>query len=238
MDGSVQCLLTCETEGFADEVVEAVRSGGCEAEMMVVHGCSAFQHALDTRSWDLVITECSRAKSASSLFSSEKVLSFVTVHHSALPVVVISSVECLQSALTFMGKGAVDCVRKDELFRLAPVLQREVLRVRRSREMTTLQQRHDMLLNVAAEGFWDWNLATGEMFFSDRWLEMLGYDHQDFQPSFTSWLGMIHPDDLGFYLEVWTDYMEGKTPQFRVEYRMLAKNGDYHWVSARGASVG
>lgn len=133
MDGSVRCLLICKTEGLADDVVEAIRSGGCEAETMVVQGYAAFEHALDTRSWDLVITESSRAKSASSLFFSEKVLSFIGTHYPALPVVVISSVEDLQSALTLMAKGAVDCVRRDELFRLAPVIQREVARVRRNR---------------------------------------------------------------------------------------------------------
>ncbi|MBN4079216.1 diguanylate cyclase [Beggiatoa alba] len=237
MDQSARCLLLCGTENVASECAAAIQRDGFVMEVLPVTGSEAFRQAIDSGDWDVVFADYLPPSTVLPPFAAEHVLSFIAESSISLPVIVITAPEQLQSALHLMDKGAVDCIRTDELFRLAPVVRREVACARRCHEMTRLQQRHDMLLNTAAEGFWDWNLATGEMFFSNRWLEILGYEEGNYKPTFTSWLEAIHPDDLGPYLGVWTDYMEGTIAQFCVEYRMRAKNGDYHWVSAQGVSV-
>ena len=34
-------------------------------------------------------------------------------------------------------------------------------------------------LDSVGDGSWDWNIETGEAFYSDRWIESLGYSRSD-----------------------------------------------------------
>jgi PAS domain S-box-containing protein len=99
------------------------------------------------------------------------------------------------------------------------------------------QYRMRLLLENLAEGFWEWSLDSGEVTFSTRWQAMLGYREQDLAPTFSSWIDLIHPDDLGRFLVIWIDYMEGCIERFHVEYRMKTRDGHYMWVESRGSSI-
>ena len=45
-------------------------------------------------------------------------------------------------------------------------------------------------------GYWDWNIDTGEMHFSDRMLEILGYGPNELEGHFLLWQKFIYPDDF------------------------------------------
>ena len=46
------------------------------------------------------------------------------------------------------------------------------------------------------DGFWDWEIATGLVNFSDSWWYMFGYQPNDFSQNVTSWRALVHPEDL------------------------------------------
>ena len=48
----------------------------------------------------------------------------------------------------------------------------------------------------AQEGVWDWNLETGAVVYSPRWIEMLGYEAHEIEPHVSAWERLIHPDDV------------------------------------------
>lgn len=56
------------------------------------------------------------------------------------------------------------------------------------------QNRHrlDLLFKSSGDGYWDWYIPTANVFFSDGWKQMLGYDANDIDPSFKSWVNLIH----------------------------------------------
>lgn len=96
------------------------------------------------------------------------------------------------------------------------------------------RKRLDLLFKSAGDGYWEWHIPTASVFFSTHWKEMLGYGATDIDPSFNNWINLIHPDDLGNFLVVWSDYMENSQQPFSIEYRIKCQNGGYCWVEAHG----
>ncbi len=98
-------------------------------------------------------------------------------------------------------------------------------------------ERFMFLLGGMEDGVWDWNLATGEFWLSDRSSTMLGYDVGELKPSFNTMIDLIHPDDLGNMLDIMTDYMVGNIPSYCLQYRLRKKDNSYLWTESRGISA-
>jgi PAS domain S-box-containing protein len=88
------------------------------------------------------------------------------------------------------------------------------------------------------DGIWDWNVKTGEMKFNQEYFSMLGYDETDFSDNLLSWMGLIHIDDLEWALYIKTNCIKGRSEVFRLEYRMLAENGEWRWILSQGRCEG
>lgn len=98
-------------------------------------------------------------------------------------------------------------------------------------------ERFMFLLSGIDDGIWDWDLGTGEFWFSDRSVQMLGYEIGELPAAFNTIIDLVHPDDLGEMLEVWSEYMEGQIPKYTLQYRLRKKDGSYLWTEARGISA-
>ncbi len=101
-------------------------------------------------------------------------------------------------------------------------------------ELHKSQERLSLIIKGTHDGLWDYSLKTGEIYFSPRWKEMLGYSEEEFRNSFTAWQDHIHHHDLGSILLAWTDCMNGITDSFQVEYRMQTKDDGWIWIECRG----
>src|SRR5438270_9210770 len=58
------------------------------------------------------------------------------------------------------------------------------------------EQRLALILAAVDEGYWDWNISTGEITYGEGWLASLGYSHTDISRDRSLWESVIHPDDL------------------------------------------
>ena len=45
------------------------------------------------------------------------------------------------------------------------------------------------------DGVWDWEVAPNKVFFSQRWIEMLGHDPDEISNELEEWDKRVHPDD-------------------------------------------
>ena len=104
-------------------------------------------------------------------------------------------------------------------------------------ELRASKARWQFALDSAGDGIWDWNMQTGEVFFSRRWKAMLGYTEEEIGSSLDEWDSRLHPDDRE---QVYADlqaYLAGKSSSYRNEHRIRHKNGSYLWILDRGIVV-
>ncbi|MEG5036565.1 PAS domain-containing protein [Microcoleus sp. AT3-D2] len=95
------------------------------------------------------------------------------------------------------------------------------------------EERFYLAFEGSAMGLWDWNLATGEVYFNPRWKMMLGYEVEEVENSFASWEQLVHPEDLSPAKAALNAHLEGKNPTYEVEFRMLTKSGEWKWILAQ-----
>lgn len=86
-------------------------------------------------------------------------------------------------------------------------------------------------------GRWDWDVPSGTVKFNRKKVEVLGYDVDDFKPHVYSFTALIHPSDYEETMQIMRDHLQGKTPVYETEYRMMCKNGDYKWFYDRGKVI-
>ncbi len=95
----------------------------------------------------------------------------------------------------------------------------------------------DFALDSTVDAVWDFNFRTGEVHFSKRWEEMLGFKKGELPDDIKSWEARIHPEDLLLLNEAFWQYSIGNVPEYECNQRILGKNGEYVWVKDRGIIV-
>ena len=88
----------------------------------------------------------------------------------------------------------------------------------------------------AQEGVWDWNLETGAVVYSPRWVEMLGYEPEEIEPHVSAWERLIHPDDVGLAVSL-NESLERGAETYEGEFRLRHKQGHYVHVLSRGFPI-
>ncbi|TXT20530.1 MAG: PAS/PAC sensor-containing diguanylate cyclase/phosphodiesterase, partial [bacterium] len=97
------------------------------------------------------------------------------------------------------------------------------------------EERLELALRGANDGIWDWDIASGRVFFSPRWKSLLGYAEDEIGDSVDEWKQRVHPDDLEATLAEVQAHLEGKTPAYQNIHRMRHKDGHWVWILDRGA---
>jgi len=95
-------------------------------------------------------------------------------------------------------------------------------------------ERLELALLGSEAGLWDWNIETGDVYFNERWCNMLGYKVSEVEPNVSSWENMVHPDDMQMITEILTDHLEGKSLLYQTEHRVRTKSGKWKWILDTG----
>ncbi|GEM_PF-1263167 len=110
-------------------------------------------------------------------------------------------------------------------------------RKRMEAALTLIQERYDLALRGANDGIWDWDLLQGEVYYSDRWMEIIGYAPDELRHDVEEWTSRIHPEDFDRVMAANMRCVSGQTTIFQVEYRLRHKDGHYCWIFGRGAAL-
>ncbi|MGB4710549.1 MAG: PAS domain S-box protein [Fuerstiella sp.] len=83
------------------------------------------------------------------------------------------------------------------------------------------------------DGLWEWDIASGEHYFSIRWLELLGYLPDELPNRLETFTERVHPNDFSAAWEAAERHLQSRQP-YDMELRLRHKRGDYLWVRSRG----
>ncbi len=99
------------------------------------------------------------------------------------------------------------------------------------------EERLYFALEGANDGLWDWNPITGDIYYSPKWYEILGYQPGEIEMSSSGWQDLIHPDDFVRVSGRIYEHLQGTNPTYESETRLKTKSGSWRWVRTRGKIV-
>ncbi|WP_158280180.1 PAS domain S-box protein [Azospirillum sp. TSH100] len=110
------------------------------------------------------------------------------------------------------------------------------LRWRRGRTGTAVPRLH-LATDAAGDGLWDWDMATGAVWYSPGWQTMLGFTPGEVPPTVEFWRSRVHPEDLPMVEAALAAHLAGDRCYYECEHRVRAKSGDWLWILDRGRVV-
>jgi two-component system, NarL family, sensor histidine kinase EvgS len=100
-------------------------------------------------------------------------------------------------------------------------------------EADKAMERFNTAMLATEDGLWDWDIKTSTVYYSPAWQTMLGYEVGEVAQVLESWTKFIHPDDLDMVLAHAGEFINNESDLYKMEFRMLCKDGSYKWVLAR-----
>jgi PAS domain S-box-containing protein len=110
-------------------------------------------------------------------------------------------------------------------------------RKRAEDELRAREERLRLALQAADQGLYDLNVQSGEAVVSPEYALMLGHDPGQFRETNAAWIERLHPDDREPVAAAYRDYVAGKLPEYRVEFRQRTKDGAWKWILSLGKIV-
>jgi PAS domain S-box-containing protein len=106
-------------------------------------------------------------------------------------------------------------------------------RKRAEAAMRESDERFKLVVQGTHDGIWDWNMVTGECYYSPRYKELLGLGNEDLYAVRASFEERLHAEDLAPTRDALQAHLTHKAP-YDTEYRLRVQSGEYRWFHARG----
>lgn len=121
----------------------------------------------------------------------------------------------------------------DDVLSNAIIQMRESLR-RSMDDLRTTKEEFVKMAELMPQIVWTADVNGNITYYNNRWHEITGI-----RPGLddTSWIPILHPDDVGHTLRVWYNCLEHGTP-YEIEYRFRdVRSKDYRWFLGRAVPV-
>lgn len=99
------------------------------------------------------------------------------------------------------------------------------------------EQRFRLASDGAGAIIWEMTHPDSEIFFSERWYEIMGYTTEEANLLPGGPRSLIHPDDREQADVARIAHIEWKTPVYESQYRAMTKSGEVVWFQSRGKAI-
>ncbi len=99
------------------------------------------------------------------------------------------------------------------------------------------EQRLSFALEASSDALWDWDVQTGQAYFSPRYYTMLGYEPGEFPSDYEHWRQFIHSEDILRAEQALERHFSRQAQGYAIEFRMKTKDGGWRWILGRGKAM-
>ncbi len=141
-------------------------------------------------------------------------------------------------SLTILLQTLVAVRRGDELLGLHARLASRLRALRIAQTSLELsEERYELASRSSNDGMWDWSTEGDEVYYSERWAELVGADPAHLSGTPDDWFRRVHPDDVAALRAAIDAYLASPSGVFEHEHRLLRRDGVYIVAMSRGLAV-
>lgn len=230
---TVRTVIVEDSSDDLQLLLRHLRQGGYAPIYKQVYTADGMREALQQASWDAIIADYVVPG-----FGALPALDVLHETGQDMPFIVVSGVVGEESAVAAMRAGAHDYVRKDNLCRLIPALEREMREVRERREAEAAlwqsEERYRSLVQATSQIIWTADASGQVQIESLEWLRYTGQTAKQMRGM--GWLGAVHPDDRDRVRKNWLTAVANEA-LYKTEYRLRAQDGKYRYFSVRAVPI-
>jgi len=104
------------------------------------------------------------------------------------------------------------------------------------RALKLSEERFNLAVTGSNDGLWDWNIDTGEVYYSPRFKQLLGYTEREMGDDVEAFNSRLHPEDKPAHEQAIDGHLQRGGP-FDIEMRLQTKDGEYRWFHFRGQAL-
>ncbi len=91
------------------------------------------------------------------------------------------------------------------------------------------EERYRLAISATKSGLWEWSdLHEDKAWWSPEIYKLLGYSKEELKTSFSDFINLVHPDQVGVFREGLEEHVENGVP-FQEEVRIKTKSDNYKW---------
>lgn len=96
-----------------------------------------------------------------------------------------------------------------------------------------------LALEAAGLDLWENDLVAGKVIYpATRTFYELGYASEEFSDAMAFWLTLVHPDDRPAIDAALAAYRDGRSDNYRAEFRLRSRSGEWIWYANYGKVMG
>ncbi|MCG8670650.1 MAG: PAS domain S-box protein [Pseudomonadales bacterium] len=100
-------------------------------------------------------------------------------------------------------------------------------------QLTIANDRFARSQNGANMGTWDWDIQTGDLYWTERIAPLFGYSAGELETSYENFITAVHPDDREIVEAAIANCIESDAT-YDVDHRVVWPDGSIHWVNEKG----
>lgn len=235
MARELRVLILEDVPADAEMMERGLRGSGIAFTSKSVATKEAFVRELHDFAPDVVLSDYALPQ-----FDGMKALKLTRELLPDIPFVIVTGSINEETAADCIKAGADDYVTKGHLARIGRAVE-AALEKRREREekrraeqaLRESEERLSRAQRVARLGFWDWNIMTNDLYWSEEIYRIFGLSPQEFAVTYEAFLNAVHPDDRPFVQQSVGAAVQ-QDAEYSIDHRIVLPGGQVRYVHEQG----